>query len=76
VDELVPVVPIERRQRAALHLHDVAGVVGLPRDWRYVAWIDADVHFLNRDWAQETLHQTASKKAPKGKAARRAAAAP
>lgn len=25
-------------------------------DWRYVAWIDADVRFLRDDWAAETVH--------------------
>jgi hypothetical protein len=29
----------------------------LPRDWRYVAWVDADVEFRDPNWAQETLHQ-------------------
>jgi hypothetical protein len=29
----------------------------LPADWKYMAWIDADVEPLNNDWAQETLHQ-------------------
>lgn len=29
----------------------------LPYDWKYVAWIDADVEFRNPHWAQETLHQ-------------------
>jgi hypothetical protein len=29
----------------------------LPRHWKYVAWIDADVEFRRTDWAQETLHQ-------------------
>jgi len=24
---------------------------------KYVAWIDADIHFVRPDWAQETLHQ-------------------
>lgn len=33
------------------------GVRALPRDWKYVAWVDADVQFVNRGWAQETLHQ-------------------
>lgn len=28
----------------------------LPHDWKYVAWIDADVRFLNDNWAQETMH--------------------
>jgi hypothetical protein len=28
----------------------------LPADWKYVAWIDADVHFARPNWAQETLH--------------------
>jgi len=29
----------------------------LPRDWRYVAWIDADVMFARPDWASETIQQ-------------------
>lgn len=29
----------------------------LPRDWKYIAWVDADIEFLNPRWAQETLHQ-------------------
>lgn len=29
----------------------------LPPDWKYVAWVDADVLFARPDWAQETLHQ-------------------
>ncbi len=28
----------------------------LPSDWKYVAWVDADVSFARPDWAQETLH--------------------
>lgn len=27
----------------------------LPQDWRYIAWIDADVSFARPEWAQETL---------------------
>ena len=33
------------------------GVQRLPRDWKYVAWIDADVSFARPDWVQEALHQ-------------------
>lgn len=29
----------------------------LPSDWRYVAWIDADVEFQRKDWAVETMQQ-------------------
>jgi hypothetical protein len=29
----------------------------LPADWEYVAWIDADIEFQNKDWAQETIEQ-------------------
>jgi hypothetical protein len=29
----------------------------LPRDWQYCAWIDADVTFVNPDWAHETIQQ-------------------
>lgn len=27
----------------------------LPSDWKYVAWIDADVSFARPDWGQETI---------------------
>lgn len=33
------------------------GISRLPADWKYVAWIDADIQFARMDWAQETLHQ-------------------
>ena len=33
------------------------GISRLPRDWRYVAWIDADIEFHNPDWAKETVEQ-------------------
>lgn len=29
----------------------------LPRDWKYMAWIDADVFFRDPTWAQETIQQ-------------------
>lgn len=29
----------------------------LPHDWKYVAFIDADVAFVRPDWVSETLHQ-------------------
>ncbi len=29
----------------------------LPRNWKYVAWVDGDVHFNNRHIAFETIHQ-------------------
>lgn len=32
------------------------GVSKLPNDWKYVAWIDADLTFFNRAWVQETIH--------------------
>lgn len=28
----------------------------LPHDWQYIAWIDADVHFIRTDWAEEAVH--------------------
>lgn len=28
----------------------------LPRDWKYLAWIDGDVSFHNPNWALETIH--------------------
>ena len=33
------------------------GFARLPRDSRYVAWIDADLTFARHDWVQETLQQ-------------------
>lgn len=29
----------------------------LPPDWEYVAWIDADVEFVNKDWVADTINQ-------------------
>lgn len=29
----------------------------LPRDWKYVAWVDCDIHFRNEGWALATIHQ-------------------
>lgn len=31
------------------------GVRYLPKDWKYMAWIDADLTFLNTNWANDTL---------------------
>lgn len=33
------------------------GISRLPRDWKYVAWIDADIDFTRKDWVKETIHQ-------------------
>lgn len=29
----------------------------LPRDWKYMAWVDCDVHFRNPSWALNSIHQ-------------------
>lgn len=29
----------------------------LPPDWKYVAWIDADIEFQRKDWVVETMQQ-------------------
>lgn len=29
----------------------------LPKDWKYVAWVDCDVEFSNPNWALDTIHQ-------------------
>ncbi len=34
-----------------------AAITRLPHDWKYVAWIDADVHFIRNDWVGETIHK-------------------
>ena len=33
------------------------GVQRLPKDWKYVAWIDADIEFMRHDWVEEIVHQ-------------------
>jgi hypothetical protein len=33
------------------------GVRRLPSDWKYMAWVDADLSFTNFDWASETVHE-------------------
>lgn len=33
------------------------GISRLPSDWKYVAWVDADVSFARPDWAEETVAQ-------------------
>jgi hypothetical protein len=33
------------------------GISRLPRDARYIAWVDADLTFARPDWVQETLQQ-------------------
>lgn len=32
------------------------GISRLPHDWKYVAWVDADVMFRHPHWATETVH--------------------
>lgn len=29
----------------------------LPKDWKYLAWVDCDVFFRDPNWANETIHQ-------------------
>lgn len=33
------------------------GVSKLPIDWKYVAWIDGDIQFVNPHWAFDTIHK-------------------
>ena len=33
-----------------------AGLARLPADWKYAAWIDADIAFRKSGWAAETVH--------------------
>jgi hypothetical protein len=33
------------------------GVAVLPKDWRYMAWIDADIKFLNEHWIDDTIYE-------------------
>lgn len=29
----------------------------LPKNWKYMAWIDADIEFLNQNWVSETIDE-------------------
>lgn len=31
------------------------GVCEFPSDWKYMAWIDADLEFLNKNWVRDTV---------------------
>lgn len=33
------------------------GAKALPKDWEYMAWIDADIQFLNENWVQDTIEE-------------------
>jgi len=33
------------------------GVSRLPHNWKYVAWIDADIEFINKNWVYDTLNE-------------------
>lgn len=33
------------------------GVEALPKDWKYMAWIDADIAFMNKNWVADTIHE-------------------
>lgn len=33
-----------------------AAIARLPRDWKNVAWIDADIEFINKDWGAQTVY--------------------
>lgn len=33
------------------------GIRRLPSNWRYVAWIDADITFLNENWVEDTVEE-------------------
>ena len=33
------------------------GVNHLPKDWEYMAWVDTDLEFQNKDWVRETIEQ-------------------
>ncbi len=35
----------------------IAYLCQIDPDWKYVAWVDADIHFLNRNIVEETTHQ-------------------
>jgi len=33
------------------------GLLNLPSDWKYVAWIDGDIEFINRTWMEDTVYE-------------------
>jgi hypothetical protein len=36
------------------------GVKALPKDWVNMAWVDADIEFLNQNWVRDTVHELQS----------------
>lgn len=48
-----------RTRQELWHKENMLNIVmqHLPRNWKYVAWIDADITFMRPDWAQETVQQ-------------------
>ena len=36
------------------------GVSDFPHDWKYMAWVDADLTFLNVNWVRDTLNELES----------------
>jgi hypothetical protein len=35
-------------------------IKGLPKNWKYVSWIDADISFLNENWVSDTIDKLQS----------------
>ncbi len=51
-------VPLRTKHELWLKENSInVAVSRLPRDWQYVAWVDADVAFTNPHWVQETIQQ-------------------
>jgi hypothetical protein len=51
---------VQLRTNSELWLKENAlnlGFQRLPHDWRYAAWVDADIQFARPDWVEETKHQ-------------------
>jgi len=52
---------VQLRTREEMWHKECAINIGVSRipipDWKYVAWLDADIDFVRPDWVQETIHQ-------------------
>jgi hypothetical protein len=60
IDELESDISVQVRTSHELWIKENLinlAVERLPKDWKYVAWIDADVAFARPNWVGETIHQ-------------------
>jgi hypothetical protein len=52
-------IPLRTRDELWLKENSINVAVqrALPYDWKYVCWLDSDIHFLRPNWVGETIHK-------------------